>query len=214
MIAVFLKGLVIGFSMSLFLIGPSFFALIQTSIKNGFRSAVAMAAGISASDVALVLGAYFGLERFIESPRNKIYEGAIGSIILLIFGLVTLFQKHEDEKDAAKAYEAVSQVKRLPLMFVKGFFLNLLNPFVLLVWVTWLATVSQYTNKEDMAALFVGTLGAVFSGDVLKSLAANRIKKLITPKLLKWIHYIMGIALIVSGIILLYDVITGKGASA
>jgi len=214
MFQVFFKGAAIGFSMSVLFIGPSFFALIQTSIKNGFRAAVAMAAGISMSDIFLVLCAYFGIERFLENPRNKIYEGFIGSAILLVFGIVTLLQKHDDEKDAQKAIDAVSQVKKLPLMFVKGFFLNLLNPFVLIVWVTWLATVSHYSDPKDMAAMGLGTLGMVFGGDVLKALAANRLKKLITPAILKWIHYIMGIALVVCGIVLLYDVLSGKSGGA
>ena len=210
----FLQGAAIGFSISILFIGPSFFALIQASIKNGFRSAVAMAAGVSMSDVFLVLCAYLGVQRFIDTPSSKNIEGIIGSAILLAFGIFTLFQKHEDVKDAEKGIVAVSNAKRLLPMFVKGFFLNLLNPLVLLFWVGWLATVSHYNNREDMVALFVGTLGTVFTMDVLKSLAANRLKKLITHKLLKWVHYIMGIALIISAIVLIYDVLSGKGASA
>lgn len=217
MLQALIKGVALGFSMSILFIGPSFFALIQTSIKNGFRSAVAMAAGISASDIFLVACAYFGLSNFLEDPRNKIYEGAIGSAILLGFGVFTLFQKHEDEKDAEKGYQVVSQTsnKKWPLIFVKGFFLNLLNPFVLVVWVTYLATASKMcNNREEVAVMLLATLGTVFSFDVTKSLAANRIRKFITHKLLKWVHYIMAIALIVCGIILLYDVLTGKGGAA
>lgn len=215
MIKIFLQGAAIGFSMSILFIGPSFFALIQTSIKNGFRSAVAMALGISLSDIILVLCAYLGAERFLANPRYKIYEGFIGSAVLLGFGIVTLFQKHEDEKDAAKGYAAVSSVKQLPIMMVKGFFLNLLNPFVLLLWVGYLASVSHICNsRREVLVMLIATLGTVFFLDVSKSLAANRIKKLITHKLLKWVHYIMAIALIVSGIILFYNVITGKAASA
>jgi threonine/homoserine/homoserine lactone efflux protein len=214
MLQAFFKGAAIGFSMSILFIGPSFFALIQTSIKNGFRSAVAMAAGVSASDLFLVLCASLGAGAFLDNPRNKIYEGFIGSAVLLAFGIYTLFQKHDDEKDAEKTYAKVSQVKKLPLMFVKGFFLNLLNPFVLIVWIGYIAAASHYNNYRDTLAMFIGTLGTVFTLDVSKSLAANRIKKFITPALMKWVHYIMAIALIVSGIILLYDVLTGKGSSA
>lgn len=215
MFKIFLQGAVIGFSMSILFIGPSFFALIQTSIKNGFRSAVAMALGISLSDIILVLCAYLGAERFLENPRYKIYEGFIGSAVLLGFGIVTLFQKHEDEKDAEKAYQAVSAVKQLPIMVVKGFFLNLLNPFVLLLWVGYLASVSHICNSSrEVVVMLAATLGTVFTLDVSKSLAANRIKKFITRKLLKWVHYIMAIALIVSALILFYNVITGKAASA
>jgi len=214
MIEAFFKGAAIGFSMSILFIGPSFFALIQTSIKNGFRSAVAMAAGISVSDVFLVLCAYLGAGAFLDNPRNKIYEGFIGSGILLVFGIVTLFQKHDDEKEAEETYAKVAKVNKLPLLFVKGFFLNLLNPFVLLVWIGYIAAASHYSSYRDTLAMFIGTLGTVFTLDVSKSLAASRIKRLVTPKLMKWVHYIMAIALIVSGVILLYDVLTGKSGGA
>lgn len=214
MFELFLKGAAIGFSMSIIFIGPSFFALIQTSIKNGFRSAVAMALGISLSDIILLLLAILGAQKFLDNPRNKLYEGFIGSGLLLVFGIITLFQKHDDEKDAQKSYATISNVKRLPLMLIKGFFLNILNPMVLFVWVGWVATVSHYSSTQNMIIMSCGTLGTVFSLDVLKSLAANRIKKWVTPKLLKWIHYIMAIALIVCGIVLLYDVLTGKTATA
>jgi threonine/homoserine/homoserine lactone efflux protein len=209
MLEVFFKGALIGLGMSIAFIGPSFFALIQTSIKNGFRSAVAMAAGISFSDIILVFLTYIGAVNFLDNPKNKIYEGFIGGGVLLTFGIVSFFQKHDDEKDARKSYEAVSNVKKWPLMLVKGFFLNILNPMVLLVWITWVTTVSHFTEAKDMIAMGIGTLGTIFSFDVLKALAANRIKRFITPKLLKWIHYIMAIALIVCGIILLIDVLTG-----
>ncbi len=214
MLDTFLKGAAIGFSISILFLGPSFFALIQASIKNGFRSAVAMAAGVSMSDIFLVCCAYFGVQRFIDNPRNKDIEGIVGSVILIGFGIFTLFQKNEDIKEAEKGMEAVSNVKRLAPMFIKGFFLNLLNPLVLLFWVGWLATVAQYSRRQDMIALFVGTLGTVFTMDVLKSLLANRLKKLITHRLLKWVHYIMAIALIISGIVLMYDLLSGKTGGA
>ena len=173
-----------------------------------------MALGISLSDIILVLCAYLGAQRFLENPRYKIYEGFIGSAVLLGFGIVTLFQKHEDEKDAEKAYQAVSAVKQLPIMVVKGFFLNLLNPFVLLLWVGCLATISHYTNPKDIVPMLTATFGTVFTVDVLKSLAANRFKKFITPAVLKWVHYIMAIALIIGALVLIYDLITGKGGAA
>lgn len=215
MIVTFFKGVLLGFSMSLVFIGPSFFALIQASIKKGFRSAAAMAFGISLSDIFCVLLAYLGAEQFLDNPKVKIYEGIGGSIILFIFGIVALFQKHEDEKDEQKALEVVSNNKRLHLMLLKGFFLNILNPFVLLMWIAWVGFVSsKYSHRADILSFFAGTLGMILFSDLLKSLAANRLKRILTHNLMKMIHYIMAIALIICGIVLLYDVFSGKSVSA
>ena len=213
MFETFIRGAVLGFSMSVFFIGPSLFALIQTSIKNGFRSAAVMAIGISLSDVFLVFLAYLGAAQFMDNPKVKLYEGIGGSAVLFIFGIYELFQKHEEEKEAKIGIAAVANINRkLPLMFVKGFFLNLLNPFVLFMWILWVGTVSsRYSTKEEILSFFAGTLGVILLLDLLKSLAANKLKKILTYKLMRIVHYIMAIALIVSGGVLLYRVFFHKG---
>lgn len=209
-------GAVFGASLSLFFIGPSLFALIQTSIKNGFRSAAVMAVGISFSDILLVLIAYLGAAQFMDNPKFKLYEGIGGSIILFVFGIYELFQKHEQEKEANIGMRAVVNInKQLPLMFVKGFFLNLLNPFVLFMWILWVGTISsRYSTREEVLFFFAGALGMILLLDLLKSLAANRLKKILTFKLMRVVHYIMAIALIVCGCVLLYQVLSGKSVSA
>ncbi len=207
MVVSFLRGAILGLSMSAVFIGPSFFALIQTSIKNGFRSAAAMAFGISLSDVFCVLLIYLGAAQFLDNPKVKLYEGIGGGVILFVFGLVSLFQKHEDQKDAHKGITLVADVnKRLPLMIAKGFFLNILNPFVILMWIAWVGYVSsKYSLRADILSFFAGTLGMVFILDILKSLGANRLKKILTHKIMMIIHYIMAISLIISGGVLLYS---------
>jgi len=212
----FIRGAILGFSMSIIFIGPALFALIQTSIKKGFRSAAAMAFGISLSDALLVFLAYLGAAQFMDNPKVKLYEGIGGSAILLVFGIYELFQKHEDEKEAVIGIKAVENINlRLPWMFVKGFLLNIVNPIVLFMWILWMSNVSShYNTKEEILSFSAGTLGMILLLDLLKSLGANRLKKILTHKLMLIIHYIMAIALIISGIVLLYDVLYGKGVSA
>jgi threonine/homoserine/homoserine lactone efflux protein len=210
----FFHGVVLGLGLAILFIGPSFFALIQCSIKNGFRSAVVMASGISLSDVILVGLVYLGISQLLDNPRNVFYMRAVACAILFGFGIYTLFQKHSDEKDAKKGFEAVTK-GQYPVTFVKGFFLNLFNPSVLFFWITCVgATRSKYSSNKEALAFFIGALGTVFATDVLKSFGANRIKKVLTPKLMKGIHYLMGIALIICGIVLLVELLDGSSLKA
>jgi threonine/homoserine/homoserine lactone efflux protein len=214
MFVTFFHGVFLGLGLAVLFIGPSLFALIQASIKNGFRSAAVMAFGISLSDVLLVSLAYLGASQLLDNPKNVEYMNIIASIVLFGFGIYTLLQKH-DKEDAKTAHVVVPAGKHLPIMFVKGFFLNLFNPSVFLFWVTWVAAASsQYSGKRQVAAFFAGTLGTVFATDLLKSLAANSIKRVLTPKLMKWIHYLMGVALIICGIVLISKVYFHKTLSA
>jgi len=218
MFLTFFRGAILGFSMSIIFIGPALFALIQTSIKNGFRSGAIMAIGISLSDAFFVFLAYLGAAQFLDNPKVKIYEGIGGSVILFVFGIYTLFQKHEDEKDEKKGLEMAAKLNKnshLPWMLAKGFALNLLNPLVLFMWIGVMANVStHYTTREEILFFFSGTLGMILFLDILKSLLANNLKRLLTHKLMVFIHFVMAIALIISGIVLLYDVFSGKAASA
>ncbi|HTB33150.1 MAG TPA: LysE family transporter, partial [Bacteroidia bacterium] len=68
MVITFFKGAILGFSMSIIFIGPALFALIQTSIKNGFRSAAALALGVAISDAFFIALAYLGAEQFLSNP--------------------------------------------------------------------------------------------------------------------------------------------------
>ncbi|HTA83430.1 MAG TPA: LysE family transporter [Bacteroidia bacterium] len=202
----FFHGVYLGLGLAFLFIGPSLFALIQASIKNGFRSAAVMAFGISLSDVLLVSIAFFGASQLLDKPKNVEIMRIIASIVLFAFGIYTLFQKH-DKQDAKNEKVEVPDSKHLPIMFVKGFFLNLFNPSVLLFWIAWVGVASsQYTTREEIIAFFAGTLGTVFATDVLKSLAAHSIKRLLTHKVMKFVHYLMGVALIICGIVLVYEV--------
>ncbi len=53
-----LTALPIGLLMA-FLIGPVFFALLETSAIKGFREAIALAAGVIIDDIVFLLAAYF-----------------------------------------------------------------------------------------------------------------------------------------------------------
>src|ERR1700756_4702629 len=119
----FFHGVYLGLGLAFLFIGPSLFALIQASIKNGFRSAAVMAFGISLSDVLLVSIAFFGASQLLDKPKNVEIMRIIASIVLFAFGIYTLFQKH-DKEDAKNENVVVPDGKHLPLMFVKGFFLN------------------------------------------------------------------------------------------
>ena len=50
----FLKGITLGFLLSI-AVGPVIFSIIKQSLNNGHRGGMAFVAGVSASDIALVL---------------------------------------------------------------------------------------------------------------------------------------------------------------
>lgn len=88
----FINGLVFGLIFLLSL-GPAFFALIQTSIQQGFRKAIFFALGISISDILFVMVILLGLSAVLESDNFKFWMAIFGSIMLLGYAVYSWFKK-------------------------------------------------------------------------------------------------------------------------
>lgn len=197
------QGFLLGLALCV-AVGPSFFALIQTSIRNGFRSGAALAAGIFISDVVCVALAYLGASRLFENPQNKLIVGVIGGTILIVFGFINLYKK-------ALVVDGDLEIKRnvsLPLTALKGFLLNILNPFVLLLWVGWVGLVSARSDfKPYHVILFFSiALLTVLVTDLLKAYGANWIRRYLRPRLLVWVNRVVGIIMIGCGMWMIYRV--------
>lgn len=206
---IFLKAILQGFSLGLtlaFSLGPAFFALIQTSTKNNFRSAVALAIGIFLSDLFCVVLAYLGMAQLFNNPQNRIYVGLIGGSILMMFGFFTIFQKKQPTADTENSIEI--KAVNFPLFITKGFFLNMLNPFVLIFWMGWVGLVSSNTeySHSHLIVFFSTALLTVFVTDVLKAYSANKISKYLSERVLRFFNVAVGVILVVSGVILIYRV--------
>ena len=127
MVEALAKGLILGFLLSL-TIGPVFFALIQTSIQNGFKSGALMAVGIMFSDSFYILVTYFGISSLnIQEHDLKMWLGIIGGAIMVIFGITTFFKKAMIRKNIEDADKRPGGWFKY---VIKGFALNGINPFV------------------------------------------------------------------------------------
>ena len=200
------KGFALGMALCIS-IGPAFFALIQSSLKNGYRSGIALALGIFLSDTACVALAYLGASSLFAKEENKTIIGVIGGTILLVFGIYNIFQKKSITEDD-HADDIVIKKVNLPFMVLKGFFLNILNPFVILLWIGWVGLVSsreEYTHVE-IIIFFVTTLATVLVTDILKALAAGKIKKFLNARTLALVNRLVGLIMAGCGVWMMYRV--------
>jgi threonine/homoserine/homoserine lactone efflux protein len=199
-----IQGIILGLTLAA-LLGPGMFALIQTSIHRGMRQALYLASGIFLSDLSIVALCFMGVMQLVSSGANYMYIGIIGGIILIGFGIYTFKHKtHLDENNNPVQIKFAG-----PLTYIlKGYFLNIMNPFVWIFWITVMAAMSANygSQKDDILFFFAGTLGTIFSTDVLKALIANKIKRYINPKLLIRVNHVVGILLMICGVYLILKV--------
>jgi threonine/homoserine/homoserine lactone efflux protein len=184
-------------------IGPAFFGLIQTSLKHGYGSGIAMALGIFASDLTYLLLAYFGISGVLENPKYYTPIGWTGGIILIIYGLVQIFKKTTSQNVDGEFIEPKKPTKSSFLL--KGYIMNLLNPFVLLIWISALGLASSKLDNDKLKIIvfFVSTLATVLGTDILKAIASHKIKSYINPNFIHKVNVIAGIILVIAGIILI-----------
>lgn len=191
-------GLLLGISLAtLFGFGPALLALLQTSLSRGYKSGFALAFGIFLSDLFLVMLSFEGVTQIVEEPKNKLAFGIVGGVILIVFGVITYLKKPQIETD-----EIIVKNPRILAFIGKGFLLNVANPFIWLFWMGTMIAISTNYEKDESAILimFSTTLLVVLMSDLLKSFLADRLKPLITAKLLIRINRLAGIGLILFGI--------------
>ena len=218
MINVIISGFVLGLTLAV-LVGPAFFTLLQTSVNHGFRIGMFMGIGIFLSDLTLVSLSFLGASQVISGPKIRIIFGIIGGLILIGYGAYTFMKKVKIYTDKSGKGESKLEAKEEELLrkihapqpvmvMVKGYFLNLINPFLFIFWVGVMSFVTaEYNDRPhknlDVAIFFATALATVLATDFLKCFVANQLKRFLSQKILVFINHALGILLIGTGVYLI-----------
>ncbi|NVO19803.1 MAG: LysE family transporter [Bacteroidetes bacterium] len=199
-----LQGLILGFTLSV-LLGPALFTLLQTSIHRGMKSGLFLAGGIFLSDLSVVFLAYLGALQLINQKNNYLIAGIVGGSILIGFGIYTFYRKvHIDENNKPIEVKVPGPITYI----LKGYFLNIMNPFVWFFWISAMVGVSANygDDKADVVIFFSGTLFAILSSDILKVFLAGKLKQYLKPQMLIRVNHIVGLLLMIFGVFLIIRV--------
>lgn len=205
MLEAIVSGLTLGFVLSL-LVGPVFFLLIDTSIKKGFKRGVYLAVGVLLSDMFYIAITYFSS---VASGVMQYYQweiGWAGGILLMVFGMVTILKKPHIKSTDLDLSDKGSSVW---VEVLKGFLMNLLNPFLLIFWLGVSGSVSagkSFTYRHTVI-FFITVLVTVFLTDVIKAWSASKLRTFLKPTLLIWVNRISGTGLLLFGIRMIYKMI-------
>ncbi len=210
----FIEGILLGLLIAVSL-GPAFFAIIQTGINKGFRYGIYMAIGISISDIILVTISYLIGSSLFDNPDNKVYVGLIGGIILIIFGSVSWAKKPEILKRRKINIDNPPKDPRPIGYFMRGFFLNIANPFLFFFWFGALGFVGKNALPghilESTIIFFSGTFVTILATDILKSFIGGKIKGYLKPRKEIILNKIVGLALVTFGIVLIFRTLNEYG---
>jgi threonine/homoserine/homoserine lactone efflux protein len=200
-----LSGIATGLLIAI-LPGPVFFSLLKTSLNQGFRNGLFVAIGIALSDILYIIVTQKGLSALMGEAYVTALMGYAGGGLLIIVGISAFVLKVSDQtRDLGRG-------KGYFRSFSRGFLINLINPFVLLFWISTVSLVSLgdgYTDAERFS-YFTTAVATIFLSDLLKAYTAMRLSRWITPKMLMYINKVSGVALIVFGLRLIYFAFSGN----
>jgi len=201
MLAPIFKGLLLGLILSISL-GPVIFAILKQSITNGRKAGYIFVAGVSTSDIGLLLIANIFTSIFLLVLDHKAFIAMAGAGFLLLLGLYTLlFKKIKIEYDE-KGEEKVFRKRDYLGIYISGFLMNTLNPSVFIFWFAWTAAIgasAAETNNPVQYKFLVFATCLVFLllSDLIKVALASKLRPSLTEKNLIWINRISAIIILV-----------------
>jgi threonine/homoserine/homoserine lactone efflux protein len=211
MVAPLIKGLVLGLILSIS-VGPIIFAIIKHSINSGRKAGLSFVAGVSTSDISLVLFCNFFTGLFATALEHKNKIALAGSIFLIALGVYTLFFKKVSINENANGVTEKLTWKKYLGLYLSGFFMNTLNPGVFLFWFAWTAAIvadaTVASNPANYkAVVFITCLAFVLASDIVKVVLSEKLRPKLNAKNLHIINQFAGAILIGFGLFLFYGAI-------
>jgi threonine/homoserine/homoserine lactone efflux protein len=198
MINALIKGVTLGLLLAIS-VGPIVFTVIKQSISKGYKGGFAFIAGISFSDICLVIFSNLFTNLFSVLNAHKKVLAVVASIFLILVGVYYLFFK---KPKVVVQKTDIIQGNGYLKMSAKGFIMNIFNPGIIVFWLTTATTFIDHTLKERIL-IFSIALFLALAADVAKVLLANKIRQKMTPKNIHLINRINGVILIAFGIVII-----------
>jgi len=193
------SAILIGIILSLILIGPVFFMLLETSVSRGWKAAIFLDLGVITADILCILIAYYGSKDLAVAIQNNPSIYIFGGFFILIYGLIMFISKPNFKMRNVNLINQ-NYIKT----FMNGFLLNILNIGVIVFWFFIVSTiVIQYPKKEDTLMYMGIVLATFFCIDLGKIFLAHKVKESFTIRRIFWFKKTIGFILMLFGIIVI-----------
>lgn len=197
MIDSLIKGVTLGLLLAIS-VGPIVFTVIKQSLNNGRAGGMAFIAGISFSDILLVVLSNFFTGLFAALNTHKKTLAIIASCALILIGIYFLFFKKAKVSTEGEP-EFVFRTSDYVKIFIMGFLINLFNPGIIIFWITTATTFISET-LQNRVVIFSTALFIALVADIIKVVLADKIRKKLTLHNIHRINQINGGILIAFGL--------------
>lgn len=188
-----------------FMIGPVFFILLETSIIKGFRAALVFDLGVVLGDIVFITIAYLGSYRLITSLKDSSALFMFGGILMLSYGVISFISLRKEKKIDTATIDIEIVRKNYASLFIKGFFLNIINIGVLGFWLAIIISIGPKLNMQTsrMMTFFATVILSYLLVDCIKIVLAKQLKTKMTPTNILKIKKGISVVLMVFGVVLI-----------
>ena len=199
------KGMGYGLFLGIMSFGPTFFALIQMGMQGGKSAGLRMAMGIFLSDMLVALACFLGLSTLFTTWWFQLGFSSFAALGIIFLGAKGILVEYKS------FLRNVQKPVNKNTNFFQGFLVNLLNPFVILLWVGILGAISVgHDSKGSQYFILVEMLSillTVFSLDLGKVYLSDFIGKKLNYRIYFFVNRYVGIILLVIGFYYVYHFI-------
>ena len=189
----------LGLMISLVLIGPVFFLLIETSLSRGHRHALALDLGVITGDVLLIMVAFFSSHDLLDIIDRHPSFYRITAFIILIYGLYMIMSKARLHMAGEEKLISSNYLRT----FLNGFLLNVINIGVVVFWlITVISIRKQYPETGEFVIYMAVVLATFFTIDLLKIYLARLFHDKVSATLVNKIRAFVGSILLIFSIII------------
>ncbi|WP_194851591.1 LysE family translocator [Nonlabens antarcticus] len=189
-----------------FLIGPVFFALLETSAIKGFRAALAFDIGVILADVVFLLVAYFMTSAILVKLKDDPGLFIFGGGILAAYGVISFAQTRKSYLKEVDPNVLIVQHNNYFKLLFKGFLLNFINVGVLGFWLGLIVVFSPQMEGDGnrIFIFFSAVLVTYFIVDIIKILLAKSLNRHLTPLRIFWLKRLIAIIMMICGGVLIF----------
>jgi threonine/homoserine/homoserine lactone efflux protein len=200
-----IKGIGLGLILAVS-VGPVIFTILKQSINNGHKGGFSFVAGVWLSDIVLVVISNMFSTLVIEVLAFKATIGYIGASFVLCMGVYYVFFKKVYVGEEKNVLLVEFGKKDFTKAFMSGFFINTLNPSVMLFWLINATAFAVTHSPFERIILFGVCLLVNVVADVLKVMLAAKVRHSLTPQNINIINKISGTILIIFGLGIVYGI--------
>lgn len=202
MLEAIISGLTLGCILALS-VGPVIFTIIKQSLVNGHTGGFSFVAGVWVSDIVLVIigNVFAAIGTSVKDYTGII--GFLGSLFLMGLGIFYLFFKKVSLRMDTDGNVTRFRRREMLKIFSSGFFINTLNPSVILLWMGTPAAFAKFSINQRMV-VFGLCISINIAADIFKVLLAGKLRNRLTLHNMALINKVSGVILVGFGFALLY----------